>query len=86
MSALVSGHLTKSPCVDVCKFDKHKHCKACGRTKAEKKHWKDLAAAEKHAIWERILRTHASGRGKKARLLRERYERVSRSARHRQRD
>ena len=72
--------LTKNPCIDICEFNKKKVCKACGRTKQEKKEWKNLSKQEKHQIWLRILETHARGNKKKARKLRERYDKVRRSA------
>ena len=72
--------LTKNPCIDICKFNKKNVCKACGRTKKEKEDWKNLSKEEKHAVWLRILETHASGEKKKARKLRKRYEKVRRSA------
>ncbi|MCS3903704.1 putative Fe-S protein YdhL (DUF1289 family) [Methylohalomonas lacus] len=78
--------LTKNPCIDICEFNKKNICKACGRTKAEKKGWKNLSKQEKHAVWLRILETHASGDKKKARKLRARYEKVSRASGHRQTD
>ncbi len=72
--------LTKNPCIDICEFNKKKICKACGRTKQEKKEWKNLSREDKHQVWLRILETHARGDKKKARKLRERYEKVRRSA------
>ncbi len=70
----MSGLLTKNPCVDVCDFDKNKLCKACGRTKAEEKGWKKLSPQEKHAVWLRILETHAKPDSKKGRKLLARHE------------
>ena len=72
--------LTKNPCIDICEFNKKMVCKACGRTKQEKRNWKNLGKKDKHAVWLRILQTHAQGDKKKARKLRERYERIHRSA------
>lgn len=72
--------LTKNPCIDICEFNKKKICKACGRTKQEKKQWQEMSKQDKHQVWLRILETHARGDKKKARKLRERYEKVRRSA------
>lgn len=72
--------LTKNPCIDICKFNKKKICKACGRTQQEKKQWKEMSKQDKHQVWLRILETHAQGNKKKARKLRKRYEKVRRSA------
>jgi len=72
--------LTKNPCIDICEFNKKKVCKACGRTKQEKKQWKEMSKQDKHQVWLRILETHARGDKKKARKLRERYEKVRRLA------
>lgn len=66
--------VTKKPCIDICEFDKKAICKACGRTRQEKKEWKQLSAGEKQAIWERILASHGTGKGKHPRALRELYE------------
>jgi hypothetical protein len=72
----MSEFLRKNPCVDLCKF-KGGVCRACGRTKAEKKQWKRLPPSERHAIWQRILESHGTGRGKRAAALRERHAKVS---------
>lgn len=71
--------VTKKPCIDICEF-KHSVCKACGRTQAEKKQWKQLSAEEKQAIWTRVLQTHGSGDSKNARALRARYEKARKKA------
>lgn len=76
----MSGLLTKNPCVDDCSFDKRKVCKSCGRTKTEKKTWKSLSKQEKHAVWLRILETHADPGRKRGRDLLARYEKVRRKA------
>ncbi|MEX0951916.1 MAG: DUF1289 domain-containing protein [Gammaproteobacteria bacterium] len=68
---------TRNPCIDICKFNKKNICKACGRTKAEKKNWKDLSAGEKHAVWERILVSHGSSDKKKSRKLRARHDKIA---------
>ncbi|MGB1838030.1 DUF1289 domain-containing protein, partial [Marinobacter adhaerens] len=39
--------VTKKPCIDVCEFNKKAICKACGRTRQEKKEWKQLSPEEK---------------------------------------
>lgn len=72
----MSGLLTRNPCIDDCEFKK-KVCKGCGRTKAEKKGWKQLSKAEKHAVWLRILDTHANPKKKKGRQLLARYEKAA---------
>lgn len=72
--------LTKNPCIDICEFNRKGICKACGRTKAEKKGWKSLDPHERHAVWLRILESHGQGDKKKARKLRARYEKVRSSA------
>lgn len=72
----MSGYLTRSPCIDDCEFKK-KVCKGCGRTKAEKKGWKQLSKAEKHAVWQRILHSHANPEKKKGRRLLARYEKAA---------
>ena len=74
----MSGLLTRNPCIDDCDFKK-RICKGCGRTKAEKKSWKQLSAAEKHAVWLRILETHGR-RDKKGRALLQRYEKAAKGA------
>ena len=79
----MSDYLTKNPCIDICKF-RAGVCRACGRTKAEKKSWKSLPKAQRHAIWERILESHGAGNGKRAGALRKRYEKVSASHRKRE--
>ncbi|HKK55782.1 DUF1289 domain-containing protein [Marinobacter sp.] len=68
--------ITKKPCIDICEFNKKSVCKACGRTRQEKKDWKQLAPAEKQAIWTRILESHGSGKGKHPRALRDLYEKA----------
>ncbi|GAA3946208.1 DUF1289 domain-containing protein [Allohahella marinimesophila] len=68
--------VTKKPCIDVCEFDKHAICKACGRSKQEKKEWKQMSDAEKQAIWDRVLISHGSGKGKDSRSLRALYEKA----------
>lgn len=68
--------VTKKPCIDVCEFDKKAVCRACGRTRQEKKNWKQLAPDEKQAIWTRILESHGSARGKHPRALRDLYEKA----------
>ncbi len=69
----MSELITKKPCIDMCDFNKHQVCKACGRTHAEKKSWKRLSPEEKQAIWRRILGTHGSGESKAAKALRALY-------------
>lgn len=68
--------VTKKPCIDICKFNKKDVCKACGRTKEEKKEWKKLSDHEKQAIWSRILESHGSGKGKNPKALRALYEKA----------
>jgi len=68
--------VTKKPCIDICEFNKKEICKACGRTRQEKKQWKQLSPEEKQAIWTRILESHGSGKGKQPRALRELYEKA----------
>ncbi|MDX1587314.1 MAG: DUF1289 domain-containing protein [Oleiphilaceae bacterium] len=63
----------KKPCIDICEFNKAGECKACGRTRSEKKQWKKLSAQEKQAIWERILDSHGRGNSKEAKALRKLY-------------
>jgi predicted Fe-S protein YdhL (DUF1289 family) len=75
----MTGLLTKNPCIDDCSFKKGV-CKGCGRTSREKKGWKHLDKQEKHAIWLRILATHAKADKKKGRQLLERYEKAQRQA------
>jgi predicted Fe-S protein YdhL (DUF1289 family) len=70
--------ITKKPCIDLCEFNKKEICKACGRTRQEKKQWKKLTADEKQTIWTRILRSHGTGKGKKPTALRELYEKAGR--------
>lgn len=71
--------VTKKPCIDICEF-RQSVCKACGRTQAEKKGWKQLSAEEKQAVWDRILQTHGKGDSKNAQALRARYEKGRRKA------
>jgi predicted Fe-S protein YdhL (DUF1289 family) len=41
----------KSPCVDICKFDKRTgFCTACARTKDEARGWKKMTDHKRHAI------------------------------------
>jgi len=68
--------VTKKPCIDVCEFNKKAICKACGRTRQEKKEWKQLSPEQKQAIWTRILESHGSGKGKNPKALRELYEKA----------
>lgn len=72
--------LTKNPCIDVCEFNKKNICKACGRTKQEKKEWKRLDAETRHEIWLRILKTHGNSDKRKARKLHERYKKARQAA------
>jgi predicted Fe-S protein YdhL (DUF1289 family) len=75
----MTGLLTKNPCIDDCDFKKGT-CKGCGRSKDEKKQWKHLSAREKHAVWLRILDSHANPGKKKGRQLLERYEKAQKAA------
>jgi predicted Fe-S protein YdhL (DUF1289 family) len=68
--------ITKKPCIDFCEFNKKGVCKACGRTRQEKKQWKQLSPDEKHEIWARILKSHGSGKGKYPKALRDLYEKA----------
>lgn len=70
--------VTKKPCIDICEFNKQAVCKACGRTRQEKKQWKQLSAEDKQAIWQRILVSHGSGKSKHARALQDLYEKARR--------
>lgn len=72
----MSEPITKKPCIDMCDFDKHQICKACGRTHEEKKSWKRLAPEQKQAIWHRILGSHGSGGSKEAKALRDLYRKA----------
>lgn len=78
----MSEPITKKPCIDMCDFNRHKVCKACGRTHAEKKSWKQLSAQEKQDIWSRILGTHGSGDGKAAKALRALYRTAEKKRKH----
>ncbi|WP_022961669.1 DUF1289 domain-containing protein [Halopseudomonas pelagia] len=69
----MSDYITKKPCIDICKFNRHDICKACGRTYEEKKSWKRLSDQDKQAIWTRVLNSHGSGSGKAAKALRTLY-------------
>ena len=69
----MSEFITKKPCIDICNFNKHEICKACGRTREEKKSWKRLSPQQKQAIWDRVLASHGSGTGKKAKALKKLY-------------
>tara|TARA_B100002003_G_C14142271_1_gene549190 strand:- start:1673 stop:2002 length:330 start_codon:yes stop_codon:yes gene_type:complete len=73
--------VTKKPCIDVCEFNKKAVCKACGRTREEKKEWKQLSPDQKQAIWTRILESHGSGKGKNPRALRDLYEKAKKKQR-----
>lgn len=75
----MSAYLTRNPCIDDCEFKK-KVCKGCGRTKAEEKGWKKMTAQEKHAVWLRILDSHARPDKKKGRKLRARHEKAQAAA------
>jgi len=68
--------LTKNPCIDFCAF-KEGVCRACGRTKAEKKRWKDLPKETRDSIWSRIMATHGTNKGKRGRALRARHTKLS---------
>lgn len=72
--------ITKKPCIDICEFNKHDICKACGRTQTEKKSWKRLSAKDKQAIWDRVLGSHGSGSSKQARALRALYHKAQEKA------
>jgi len=72
--------ITKKPCIDICDFNKQSVCKACGRTREEKKQWKQLSPEEKQAVWTRILASHGTGKGKEARALRALYDKAQRKA------
>jgi predicted Fe-S protein YdhL (DUF1289 family) len=72
----MSEFITKKPCIDMCDFNKHQVCKACGRTHAEKKSWKQLSAQEKQLVWSRILQTHGSGGSKAAKALKALYHKA----------
>jgi predicted Fe-S protein YdhL (DUF1289 family) len=75
----MSKFVSKSPCIDVCKF-RDGLCRACGRTRTEKKEWKALPAVARDAIWQRVLTTHGTGAEKHARELRRRFEKARRKA------
>lgn len=68
--------ISKKPCIDMCDFNKHDVCKACGRTHEEKKSWKRLSDHDKQAIWTRILASHGNGPGKPAKALRALYRKA----------
>lgn len=68
--------ITKKPCIDICEFNKHDICKACGRSHEEKKTWKRLSDEQKQAIWIRVLASHGSGPGKQATALRALYRKA----------
>lgn len=72
--------ITKKPCIDMCEFNKHDICKACGRTQEEKKSWKRLSAQDKQAIWTRVLASHGSGTTKQAKALRALYRKAQNKA------
>lgn len=72
--------VTKKPCIDICEFDRKDKCKACGRTREEKKVWKQMSAEEKDAVWRRVLGSHGVGKGKEARALRALYDKAVKKA------
>lgn len=76
MEPVTTKPVTKKPCIDICEFNKKDICKACGRTRQEKKEWKRLSDDEKQAICQRILVSHGSGKGKQPSALRELYEKA----------
>ncbi|MDX1633751.1 MAG: DUF1289 domain-containing protein [Marinobacter sp.] len=76
MEPVTTNPVTKKPCIDICEFNKKDICKACGRTYQEKKEWKRLSDDQKQAIWQRILVSHGSGKGKQPRALRALYEKA----------
>ena len=75
----MSKYVSKNPCIDICAFGGGV-CRGCGRSKAEKKHWKRLSEAERHAIWQRVLESHGSRKARHAGALRKRYGKVSQFA------
>ncbi|TVP53306.1 MAG: DUF1289 domain-containing protein [Halomonadaceae bacterium] len=68
--------VTKKPCIDICEFNKRGECKACGRTQAERKQWKQLPDEDKQAIWERVLVSHGQGKSAQAKALQKRYRKA----------
>ncbi len=72
--------ITKKPCIDICEFNKHDICKACGRTHEEKKSWKRLSDEDKQAIWTRVLASHGSGTTKQEKALRALYRKAQEKA------
>lgn len=72
----MSELITKKPCIDLCDFNKHQICKACGRTHGEKKSWKRLSPEQKQAVWHRILASHGSGASKESKALRALYRKA----------
>ncbi|MBH9553766.1 DUF3717 domain-containing protein [Inhella gelatinilytica] len=51
------GSTQDSPCIAICSTTQGDAlCKGCGRTFEEVKHWTELGAFEKRAVWRRILR------------------------------
>tara|TARA_Y100001936_G_C16049979_1_gene657191 strand:+ start:534 stop:713 length:180 start_codon:yes stop_codon:yes gene_type:complete len=57
--------LKKNPCIDICKFSgPNDWCVGCGRTKLERKKWKDMKKKAKkklrEELQERMLRLKTS--------------------------
>jgi predicted Fe-S protein YdhL (DUF1289 family) len=52
----MSKKKSKSPCIDICKIDKHTGlCKGCLRTRQEIKGWKSLSRSERKDIEGQIM-------------------------------
>jgi predicted Fe-S protein YdhL (DUF1289 family) len=59
--------VTRSPCIGVCKLDRHDVCKGCGRTATEIARWGRLDEEARHHINLRLLATE--GKQVRKRLL-----------------
>ncbi len=45
---------TESPCIKVCQLDLEDRCRGCGRTLDEIRDWRDMTAAQRIAINQRL--------------------------------
>lgn len=44
-----------SPCIGICRLDEAGFCLGCRRSLAEIAHWREMSAAEQHAVLAQLL-------------------------------
>jgi len=54
VSAAAALPAPRSPCIDVCRLDRHDRCVGCGRTLDEIARWTCMSAAEQWSVIDRL--------------------------------